>query len=60
MTFKRRDGRRAGFISATNYFQCDDYRGLNGPNDDGTCTMTDSRVVRHVKEAVRTTEQGER
>ncbi len=46
MTFVRRD---KGFPQpAVNVFQCEDYRGLNGPTDDGKCTMNDARVVRHV------------
>jgi hypothetical protein len=29
-------------------FQCEAFRGLNGPDDPGRCTMTDARVVRDV------------
>jgi hypothetical protein len=34
-----------GPLGPRSLFQCDDYRGLNGPNDDGKCTMTDPYVV---------------
>ena len=30
-------------------FRCEDFRGLNGPEDPGLCTMTDARVVRTVR-----------
>jgi hypothetical protein len=47
MLFVRRD---KGYCArpGVNVFRCDDYRGLNGPADDGTCTMTDYRVSRFV------------
>lgn len=45
MTFLRRD--RQPCRSAVNWFQCEAYRGLNGPSDDGRCTMTDYAVSRH-------------
>ena len=47
MTFLRRDTQP--FHPAVNWFQCDDYRGLNGPTDDGRCTMSDYRVSRLVE-----------
>jgi hypothetical protein len=28
-----------------NLFQCDDYRGLDGPDDEGLCTLTDYQVA---------------
>ena len=42
MTFVRRD-RRLGFC----LFQCDDYRGMNGPEDRGITEATDQYVTRH-------------
>lgn len=46
MTFLRRE--KNHLSSPVNWFQCADYRGLNGPNDDGKCTLSDSRVSREV------------
>ena len=48
MTFVRRERAQCG-QAALNVFQCEDYRGLNGPEDAGVCTMTDARVARHVE-----------
>lgn len=48
MTFVRRDKAYCG-TPATNWFQCEDYRGINGPLDDGKCTMSDYRVSRNVQ-----------
>lgn len=48
MTFLRRIKAYCG-RPAENWFQCDDYRGLYGPNDDGRCTMSDYRVVQQVQ-----------
>lgn len=50
MTFVRRDRSSCG-RPAVNTFQCDAYRGLNGPSDAGLCTMTDHRVARFVTPA---------
>lgn len=47
MTFVRRDKAVCG-QAAVNWFQCDAYRGMFGPSDDGRCTMTDARVVKNV------------
>ncbi len=47
MVFVRRD-RQSTVAPAVNWFQCEAYRGLNGPADDGKCSMNDARVVRHV------------
>lgn len=47
MTFVRREKSYCG-RSALNYFQCDAFRGLNGPSDTGVCTMNDQRVSRYV------------
>ncbi len=33
------------------HFQCEAFRGLNGPDEPGRCTMTDARVVRTVRPA---------
>jgi hypothetical protein len=46
MLFLRRE--RQPCRAALNYFRCDAYRGINGPTDDGTVTMTDYRVSRFV------------
>lgn len=47
MTFVRRE---KNFPQpAVNVFQCDAYRGLNGPDDQGLCTMNDYRVSRRVR-----------
>jgi hypothetical protein len=48
MTFLRREKPYCG-RGALSWFQCDAYRGINGPNDDGKCTMTDHYVVKNVK-----------
>jgi hypothetical protein len=32
-------------------FQCEEFRGLNGPDDPGRCTMTDARAARVVRPA---------
>jgi hypothetical protein len=48
MTFVRRDRACCG-QPAVNVFQCDEYRGLNGPEDKGICTMSDYRVSRFVE-----------
>ena len=47
MTFLRREKSRLPG-NAINWFQCDDFRGLDGPTDEGTCTMNDARVARWV------------
>jgi len=31
-----------------NVFQCEDYRALTGPEDQGLCEMSDARVARRV------------
>lgn len=49
MTFLRRD--RQPCRPAVNWFQCDAYRGINGPDDDGRCTMSDYAVSRNVEPA---------
>ena len=41
-TFVRRD--RQPCRPAINIFQCDDYRGMNGPNDAGITHLTDYQV----------------
>lgn len=50
MTFLKRIKACCG-QPAENWFQCDDYRGLNGPSDDGRCTMTDYQVAHKVEAA---------
>lgn len=50
MTFVRRDRACCG-QPAVNVFQCDEFRGLNGPEDKGLCTMSDYRVSRFVEVA---------
>jgi hypothetical protein len=52
MTFLRR--LRPGFEiqlgrGAECLFQCEAFRGLNGPDDPGRCAMSDARVVRAVR-----------
>lgn len=32
-----------------NLFQCDDYRGLDGPGDKGLCTLSDHNVAKHAR-----------
>lgn len=49
LTFLRRE--RLDCRPAVNWFQCDAYRGLDGPTDDGRCTMNDARVIRHCTRA---------
>lgn len=49
MEFIRRD--RQPCRAAVNVLRCDDYRGLNGPADDGTCHMTDHYLSRNVARA---------
>jgi hypothetical protein len=43
MTFLRRDKH-----NRQNWFQCELYRGLDGPDDDGKCYLNDYRVSRDV------------
>lgn len=50
MTFVRRERAQCG-RPAENFFQCDAYRGLNGPTDGGLCTISDYRVARFVTPA---------
>lgn len=46
-TFIRRD--RQPCRSAVNIFQCDDYRGLNGPDDKGITHLTDYQVTKIIQ-----------
>lgn len=43
-TFLGRSRTQSGCFKSL--FQCDDFRGQNGPNDLGLCTMTDQRVAK--------------
>lgn len=47
MTFLRRE-RQIG-RQALNWFQCDAYRGLNGPDDVGLCHMTDRYFAKNAQ-----------
>jgi hypothetical protein len=47
MVFVRRDKAQCGH-SAQSWFQCEAYRGLDGPKDIGLCYMGDGRVARYV------------
>lgn len=40
-----RPGRRADAV-----LQCDDYRGLNGPDDAGLCTVSAGELARHFEQ----------
>jgi hypothetical protein len=50
MTCVRRDKAQC-CQPATCWFQCDDYCAMNGPGDNGLCTMSDARVLRPVEAA---------
>ncbi len=47
-TFLRRDRE---VRPARNWFQCDDFRGLNGPDDDGKTPLSDYDVSRKCQPA---------
>ena len=49
LTFVRRD--KSSFRQGINVFQCDAYRGLNGPDDQGFSYAPDSYVVRRMHRA---------
>ena len=46
-TFIRRERLRAG-QPAVNIFQCDDFRGLYGPEDSGITHLTDYQVCKSI------------
>jgi hypothetical protein len=50
MTFVKREP-AYGPRGARNVFLCPDYAGLNGPQDDGKCEMTDPYVVKNCRRA---------
>lgn len=50
--FIRRQSAQRGGAKAVNYFRFPDFVGLNGPEDDGVCQMSDYDVSRKVEALV--------